>query len=369
MALDGVTLSLLCQELNRLLTGGRIDKIYQPEREEVVLQIRSQGRNYRLVLSAHPENARIHLTAEPKTNPLTPPMFCMVLRKYLENGKILGFSQPGLERVITLKVLGSDELGLQNEWHLLLEIMGKHSNLILIDPGSGIILDGIKRYSHAVSRHREVLPGRPYLAPPSQGKTNPQNLDEDSFRALLFGYPLETRIRQALLKCLDGFSPELCRELVARADLELDITVEACGDYELNRLWQALQALVEPLSGGTCQPVLVKDRSETGQVLTFSYLPLRQYQGLEQKTYESLNLALDAYYSTRRAQGRLRSQQHSLLRLIQGELDRLGKKLMLQEETISSGQAAEKYKNWGELITANLYQLEQGQTELGGDRL
>ena len=365
MALDGITLNLLCQELNQLLGGGRIDKIHQPEKEEVVCQVRSQGNNYRLVLSAHPENARLHTTVEPKKgNPQSPPMFCMVLRKYLEGGKILEFCQIGFERVITLKILSSDELGRQLEYHLHLEIMGKHSNLILVDPSNDQILDGIKRYSHVVSRHREVLPGRTYLAPPTQNKTNPLELSDENFRKFLYSYPVENRVSSILLKVLDGFSPELCRELIVRADFEQDTFLEMCGDYELTRLWQSLQILLAPLQGGSYSPNLVRDRGALKPAVAFSYLELLQYQGLEQIPYPSLNELLDVYYSTRRFQGKLQSQRNGLIKLVQIELDRLHKKLALQEEAINSGRAAEKYKYWGELITANLYQIRQGQSEV-----
>ncbi len=364
MALDGITLNLVCRELNGLLTGGRIDKIHQPEKEEIVLQVRSHGRNHKLVLSAHPEHARMHTTQEPKTNPQTPPMFCMVLRKYLEGGKILGFAQAGLERVININIQTGDELGRQVELQLLLEIMGKHSNLILADASTGNILDGIKRYSHAVSRHREVLPGRPYVAPPSQGKHDPRALHEDDFRNLLYCYPLESRVVQNLLKILDGFSPELCRELVTRAGLDPDILLADCGDYEAIRLWQALQQLLLPLTGAPYQPTLVQEKATPPKTITFSYLELYQYAGCEQQAYPTLNLLLDAFYSARRAQGKLHNQRAALLKLVQAELDRLAKKLALQEEAISSGRAAEKFKLWGELITANLFRIDRGQSEV-----
>lgn len=363
MALDGLTINLVCRELNHLLTGGRIDKIHQPEKEEIVMQVRSQGQNYRLVLSTHPENARLHITREPKQNPLSPPMFCMVLRKYLEGGKIITFEQAGLERVVMIKIQSSNELGLQQEFHLLLEIMGKHSNLILVDPSTGTILDGIKRYSHAVSRHREVLPGRPYIAPPPQGKAQPLDLDEESLRNLLYAQAVENKIGQIALKSLDGFSPELCRELVVRAELEQDTRLEACGEYELIRLWQSLQSILSPLRGDPYRPTLVKD-AVLQEAIAFSFLELTQYQGLVQEEYSSLNSLLEAYYTTKRAQGKLRSQRNDLLKFIQAELDRLGKKLALQEDAINSGRSAEKYKHWGELITANLYQIKQGQNEV-----
>lgn len=364
MALDGLTLHLVCRELNELLAGARIDKIHQPEKEEVVLQVRSQGQTHRLALSAHPENARLHLTREPKSNPLTPPMFCMVLRKYLEGGKILEFTQSGLERVINLKIQGSDELSRQRHYHLLLEIMGKHSNLILVDPASNTILDAIKRYTHAVSRHREVLPGREYIFPPSQGKLDPLELDEEQFRSLLFSQRLESRISQILLKKLDGFSPELCRELVVRAGLEQDAPLEICGDFELIRLWQALLELLAPLKGQAYKPTLISEKTPPRQAITFSYLDLKQYRGLAQETVTSLNLLLDTYYSERRSQGKLRSQRTDMLRVLQTELERLHRKLALQEEAIHAGRDADKYKYWGELLTANLYQLKQGQDEV-----
>lgn len=160
MAFDGVMLAAIAAELAEKLTGGRIDRINQPRGDELNLQIRSHGQNYRLLISAHATQARIHLAATKKDNPLQPPLFCMVLRKHLEGGRIAAIHQPGLERLLAIKIEGTDELGRPATRRLMVEIMGKHSNIILVDDATGTIIDGIKRYSHNLSRHREVLPGR-----------------------------------------------------------------------------------------------------------------------------------------------------------------------------------------------------------------
>ena len=163
MPFDGLVLASVRGELEDKLAGGRIERIYQPGKMELVILVYKPGSRSRLLLSADPQNARAHLTAAAGENPATPPLFCMVLRKHLEGGRVAGFSQPRLERVLVIKIEARDELGFPAEKHLICEIMGKHSNIILYDPATETVIDGIKRYSHAVSRFREVLPGRPYL--------------------------------------------------------------------------------------------------------------------------------------------------------------------------------------------------------------
>ncbi|MHB1407620.1 MAG: NFACT family protein, partial [Desulfitobacteriaceae bacterium] len=202
MALDGVTLHYLVQELAPQLVGARIDKIHQPEKEEVHLLLRNQGSSFRLLLNAGATAARFHVTTMNKKNPFTPPMFCMILRKHLEGAKIIAVEQTGLERLITFVFQNYNERGDLATYHLHLEIMGKHSNLILVDPAAddpatATIIDGLKRYSHALSRYREVLPGRPYLTPPSQGKMEPTQ-DEEAWREALYSEDLSALLPSIL---------------------------------------------------------------------------------------------------------------------------------------------------------------------------
>ena len=239
MPFDGLVLASVRSELEAKLIGGRIERVYQPGRTELIVLVHKPGARQKILFSADAQNARVHLTETARENPTTAPLFCMVLRKHLEGGRITGFSQPGLERVLIIKIESRDELGYLAEKQLVCEIMGKHSNIILLDPAAGTVIDGIKRYSHEVSRYREVLPGRPYLFPPSQGKINPLLLDEEQFRQACLDLPLETMLPHMLQKRFEGLSMVTCREIIYRAGLAPDLSLDHCGDYELRAIWGA----------------------------------------------------------------------------------------------------------------------------------
>ncbi len=358
MSFDGIVLAAVRSQLAKEITGSRIDRVYQPEGEEILLHLRRPGENQRLLISAHAQNARIHLTAMQKPNPMEPPMFCMVLRKHLEGGKITAVNQPGLERVLHIHVEAYDELGALAEKILICEIMGKHSNIILLDPAANTILDGVKRYSHALSRHREVLPGRPYLAPPAQDKHDPLALDQEGFHAIMLASPLHSQVTKAIQTNFEGLSPLLCREIAARAALDQDLTLDQCGEYELSRLWAALTGLFREVRAESFHPTLVFD--PWGQVTAFSAVDLTQYSGWKKET-GSMSQVLDRFYTQKENQAKFGQRQQALLKVVQGELDRLGKKVQIQQENIKEAEAAEELRLWGELITVNLYQLQKGQ--------
>ncbi|NLC06729.1 MAG: fibronectin/fibrinogen-binding protein, partial [Syntrophomonadaceae bacterium] len=219
MAFDGLVLAAVTHELSKSLLNARVDRVFQPEREEIHLILRQPGQSYRLLLSAQAERARIHLTNENKPNPTQPPLFCMVLRKHLEGGRIVQIEQPNLERILRLTVESVDEIGDLTKKVLVCEIMGKHSNIILYDENSGLILDGIKRYSHALSRHREVLPGKSYLAPPPQDKKDPQEIKPEELRHLILTGDWSQPVFQVLFQKLSGISAVLAREMVYWAGL------------------------------------------------------------------------------------------------------------------------------------------------------
>jgi len=358
MSFDGIVLAAVRSQLAKEITGSRIDRVYQPESEEVILHLRRPGENRRLLISAHAQNARVHLTSIHKPNPIEPPMFCMVLRKHLEGGKVTAVRQPGLERILHIHVEAYDELGALAEKILVCEIMGKHSNIILLDPAANTILDGIKRYTHAVSRHREVLPGRPYLAPPAQDKHDPLALDEEAFNEIMLASPLAGLVTKLLQKNFEGLSPLLCREITARAGLDQDLTLEQCGEYELNRLWTAMTGLFREVRAEAFQPTLVFDPWD--QVVAFSATDLTHYAGWKKET-GSMSQILDRFYTQKENQAKLSQRQQVLLKLVRGELERLGKKVQIQQDNIREAEAAEELRLWGELITANMYQLQKGQ--------
>lgn len=358
MAFDGIYMAAVSRELQAGLVGGRVEKIYQPEREEIHILIRNEGKKHRLLISANAQMARVHLTQHSKENPTSPPLYCMVLRKHLEGAKVIGIEQPGLERMLKLRFLGYDELGELKEKLLIVEIMGKHSNIILVDPESNTILDGIKRYTHAVSRHREVLPGREYVAPPSQAKLYLPACTEETFAQALFAEKFDSKLQKALLKILDGFSPLLCREILVQAGLNEEITLNHCGQYELNKVWQALAQLQSNITKGTFQPTLIYN--PRGDVEAFSSIPLQQFPGWPTHT-ASAQEVVDTYFHRKHEQNRFRQVSIDLIKQVEEHIQRVEKKLSIQLENLLASDNAEEYRIYGELLTANLHQIARGQ--------
>ena len=364
MALDGVTLAYLIKELTPQLLGVRIDKIHQPEKEEIHFQVRQQG-SRRLLLSASATSPRFHLTQEIKKNPTSPPMFCMILRKHLEGGKIVGIHQSELERVVTFDIQNYNDRSDLVTLQLHLEIMGKHSNLILVDPLSNTILDGLKRYSHAVSRYREVLPGRTYLAPPSQGKLPPLE-DEELWRQALYKEELDRPIIDILLARFAGISPELAREIVIQAGLTTQVRLHQCGDIDFARLYQAYRRLSNPEGVPEIQPCLYYNDHAANQSrpVAFTFIPYQQYQQLKVENVSSLNDAILGFYQSKSTNNTIESKRGSLQKIVQDQHSHFSKKLKLYAEAMSSAESNLEYQKWGELLTANLYHIPPGSTEV-----
>ena len=357
MPFDGFVLAAVTAELKDKIVSGRIMKIYQPQPNLIVLRIRKEKDNLQLLISAHPVTGRIHLSQVIRENPIQAPLFCMVLRKHLEGGRITGIEQDGLERVLKIRVEAIDEIGDRSEKFLFVEIMGKHSNIILIDPKQNEILDGIRRFTHLVSRHREVLPGRPYLSPPAQNKENPLEIDEDSFRSRLLNLPLATKLSNALVKNFSGFSPLLAREVVARTQLPENTTIDSMGDYDFIRCWQAFQEIIDGVKSGFYQPTVAGNERE---LWDFSCVSLFQYDPSHLQKFPDMSQALDYFYSQREQQELFSSRQRELEKVIKQEIDRLAKKLSLQEEKKAETNSGETFRVYGELITAYMYLLKKG---------
>jgi len=360
MAFDGLFLAAIREELLPLV-GSRVDRIFQPEKETLILHLRQGRETRKLLLCSLADQARVHLTTAAFTNPPAPPLFCMVLRKHLEGGLLAGVEQPDLERVLLLHFHTTDELGRPAARRLVTEIMGKHSNIILLD-AAGNIIDAVRRYTHAVSRHREVLPGRPYIPPPAQAKTDPRRLDDETLTPLLYSGRWDAPLERLLVEQLAGLGPETAREVTCRAGLPAGTTLENCGEYELARLWRALQEVLAASRPDGWQPVVVRDRE--GQPLTFAAFALAQYQGLPQENLPTPAAACDAYYRARRERHLLAGARRSLEHILERELKRCYKKEGLQAATVNEATGAERLRLAGELITANLYHLEKGQATL-----
>jgi len=352
MAFDSTVMAAVTAELAEALTGGRINKIYQPKPDRIVLLIYAHGENHRLLISANPRAARLHLTRLEEKNPPAPPTFCMLLRKYVEGGRITQISQVGRERICRIRIGVTDELGNPAEYVLVAEVMGKHSNIVLLNPQNRIV-DAIRRVTEEVNRYRELLPGLPYIAPPPTGKADPEELTlRDLTPQAEEG---ETPAWRFVLDRVDGLGPLLAKEAVARASSHPDTPI-ARVPAEL--LLEAVRALAEPAQ---FEPCLYYDAQ--GRLKEFHVLPLKHWQGRRETGFASVSAGLEAFYGLREEADRFNSLRGSLGRLLKDETARVRRKLAAQRESLEKAENAETYRLYGELITANLWQLTKGQAE------
>jgi predicted ribosome quality control (RQC) complex YloA/Tae2 family protein len=346
MSFDGLFTRAMMMELKKTLTGGRITKIHQPYKNEIILIIRSKGKNYKLLLSAHPTYARVQLTDEPYENPKEPPMFCMLLRKHLEGAIIEELKQKDLDRILIFEVKGKNEIGDFSSKQLIIEIMGRHSNIVLVDQSTQKIIDSIKHITPALSRYRTVLPGNEYIYPPSQNKLNPlEATEEDVLRLLDFN---GGKLDKQLVQHFSGVSPLFAKEVLHVAGIPNRTTVPA-----------AFIRLLEPLKEGRFQPTLWKgDEKEH-----FYWRDLEHLNGTKQ-TFHSLSMLLDRFYFGKAERDRVKQLGSDLERLVKNELEKNITKLKKLEKTLHEAENADEYQILGELLTANLYAVQKGMTEI-----
>lgn len=347
MPMDGLTLGFVARELNGELLGGRIDKITQPEKDTVILLIRAGSENKKLLLCASPNNARCHLTKANYPNPLEPPMFCMLLRKQLLGGRIQEIRQVEGDRVLHVDVDAVDELGDHVLRRLVLEIMGRHSNLMLLDD-QGKILEAARHVNMEMSRVRQIQPGLTYLPPPAQDKLQSENLTAEALHARLLSQG-DMPLHKALAASVAGLSLPAARELAFRV-AQCDLPEAAA------RLSDFLRRLPEYFA----PQVLLSDTGDALDVFPFPYL---SHPSERQKPYDTLSAALERYFGSRDAQDRINQKSSSMVRLLKGQIERCEKKLMLQEEELSSAAQMEEYRLMGEILNANLWQLRKGQEQ------
>jgi len=348
MAFDGLFLAAIREELGGL-KNSKVDRIFQPEKETVVLHLRKGREVQKLLLSSLPHGPRVHLTRENFLNPPTPPLFCQVLRKHLEGISLLEVEQPELERVLVFIFGGYDGLGQKTVKKLVAEIMGKHSNIILLD-SRGIIVDAARRYTHEVSRHREVLPGKPYVPPPPQDKEDPRLLTPEKWRAL---FQEGWRGEKWLVERLAGIGPQTAREILFRGGLHsLEVTEE-----NIMASYGALQEILSSLYTHSWKPVVVWEGEKP---LAFAAFDLKQFSGLKKEFFASPSQACEAFYRAQRLWQKKENLKAHLEGLLLKELQRCRKKEALHKETLEEGGRAEKYRLAGELILAHLPQLAKG---------
>ena len=344
MPLDALCLTAVAEELRRAVVGGKIDKIYQPTRDEIVLFLRGQGENLKLLLSANPGHPRAHLTTLSRENPDKPPMFCMLLRKHLLGGRILELNQPPLERILDFRLETIDELGDRVERRLVLEAMGRSANLILLDR-EGRIIDCIRRIDGDLSRgQRQVLPGLFYRPPAAPAKLNPFTLDEDELRAALEN-PMGKEPEKLLMDTFTGLSPLIAREIVFRAGGEEGLV------RELLKLQNAVQ------QNNFTAYLLVRE----GKPVDFSFLPILQYgPETESIRQDSFSVLLDGFYERREAAERVKQRGQDLVKAVTNARDRTARKLANQEKELAATLDREKLREQGDIITSNLHVMEKG---------
>jgi len=365
LPLDGIVADCIAKELNMKLAGGKIDKIFQPEPDEIVIFLRTRGTNYKLLLSANPNYPRIHLTEISKDNPANPPVFCMLLRKHLIGGKVISFDFNDYERIISINIETVNELGDISIKKLIIEIMGRHSNIILVNE-TGKIMDAIKHVSSDISSVREVMPAREYVLPPSQNKSDPLSIDVDT---LLSNYTIPADnmilvdntiyIEKFLLDKIKGFSPFLCREICNSAGVDGKLPVSALLENHLVMLSlkDALKKAILKIKLGDYTPYLIFEDESRNKLKDFHCLSLINTKDNRRAFLDSISQVLDYFYAGRVYTEKINNKKSGLLKVLDTHIDRCNKKLAIQQEELRQVSDREKLKLYGELITAYIYSI------------
>ena len=352
MALDGIVISNIVAELNSTILNSKISKIAEPEADELLLTLKGPNGSFRLSMSASASLPFIYLTPTNKVSPLTAPTFCMVLRKHIANGRITKIYQPGMERIINFEIEHLNEMGDLCHKVLIIELMGKYSNIIFTD-SDGTIIDSAKRIPASVSSVREVLPGRAYTIPATQeDKYNPLTVDSKQFVDIISAKPLT--VSKAIYSSFSGISPLVANELAHRAGLDADSPVAAYSHDELLHLGSNFTWMMEDIKNNRFTPNIVRDGNEPKE---FSSIELTQYSDLTVTKYESISEVLELYYSERNTYTRIRQKSADLRKHVNTLLERNQKKYSLQMKQLKDSEKREKYKVYGELINAFGYGL------------
>lgn len=348
MTLDGLSIAALVAELAPLLSGAKIEKINMPAKDEIVLLLHTKEGKKRLALSASGGEARIHLTAQQKANPDRAFNFCMFLRKYLSGGRIESICQIGLERVVHMAIAAKDEMGIPCSYKLCIEIMGKYSNIILVHE-SGKVMDSIKHISVDTSSKRQVLPGVSYDLPPMD-KTNPLEAEPGQIAARIAGRGLP----YGLVEALEGVSPQTAEELCARFFAQVPAMLEQGRAAEFSAF------LRNYLENALAHPVPCVQTNMEGVPVFLSPVPYLAYSEKNRKSFAAMNEAVDYYYAQRDYLQKLTQRKQALQKVLKKNITRVEKKLKYQWETIQAAEKADTFRLYGELISANIYQLKRG---------
>lgn len=359
MALDGLVISNLVYELNNTILNSKISKIAQPENDELLFTVKGQNGQFRLAMSASASLPFLYLTGSNKPSPMTAPNFCMVLRKHIANGRIVRIYQPHMERIINFEIEHLDEMGDLCTKTLIVELMGKHSNIIFCN-SEGMIIDSIKHVSAMMSSLREVLPGRTYCIPATQDdKLNPLEVTEDAFMETVMTKPMS--ITKAVYTSFTGISPVMANEICYRASIDGDMPVDSLDANGKKHLFNNFTWLMEDVKNHSYCPCIITRGKEP---VDFSCFRLLAFADCTTTEYPSISQVLEQYYASKNIYTRIRQKSVDLRKIVTTALDRNRKKYQLQEKQLRDTQKREKYKIYGELIHTYGYGLEEGTRQL-----
>ena len=356
MALDGIFLHLLAEELKEILIGAKVDKIHQTQKTELVFTLRTRSGAYRLLMSASGNAPRLHLTTHSIENPANPPMLCMLMRKHLGGATLLDICQEGSDRILKMVFSCVNEIGDRVIRTLVIEIMAQYSNIILLDENS-VIIDSVKRVDMTKSSVRQILPSLKYELPPMQNKLD--ILTSEASEIVDAVIRKDTRLSNAILSSVEGMSPVLCREIAFRTG-GIDAVSSELTETQRAKLTFEFEVLKSTVAGRTVAPTAVADAD--GKLLDFSFIPITQYGSAAKYTsYESLSEVLESFYYERERLARTKSKAEDLFKAVSNLIERLAKKISNQMTELEECKGREEKRIFAELINANLYRLSKGQ--------
>lgn len=363
MAFDGIVVNSLARELNEILNGSKIDKVYQPERDEICLKVRSREGNKKLVISASASNPRVYLADKyEKNNPKKAPVFCMTLRKHIQNGVIVGIEQVGFERIIKISVESYDELKEKTIKNLYVEIMGKHSNIILVMENQNKILDSIKRVPISISRVRQILPGNEYELPPEQDKMNPLNkINADELLERIKSG--KGQVFKSIYTNILGISPLVAKDVCLRVGIDKSKDVEEISLEDSKKIADEINRIFDDLAKDKIYPNVVIDEKRD-KIIEFSSIRLKQYEDLTEVRKDTISQAIEDYYLIKDKKERINQRSSNMKKNISLKLERINHKLEKQAKELKDSEKADEYKVKGELLTAFIYMIKPGMESI-----
>ncbi len=353
MSLDGIMVAAISGDLNKNLIGGRIDKVYQVDNHLITLLVRNNNYNYKLLVSSHPQFSRVNITNKNFKNPLKAPDFCMLLRKYLVRGTIVSIEQPDFERILNIEVVLH-----KNKYNLFVEIMGKYSNIILVDQ-DGFVLDSIKRITEQISRERQLYPGIKYKFPPKQDKSNPLLINKEEYYNKIDN-DFNQSSYKAIMYNFRGIGPYSAREIVHRADIDPSIPYSDLTIDDKDQIWKQFQININNIKNDNFKPTAGLEEEQISYISPF---PLNHLD-IKQKGFENTDQLLDYYYQIEIVEKELNLVKKQLNVIVNNFMKKNLKKQKKFKKQLKIGENAEKFKKLGELITANIYQLKRGLKEV-----